>query len=188
MTDEASLGRADLRDSLARLGEALDRPVDLYLFGGCAMVLRGQRDTTKDVDGVVGTDGEYDAVRDALGRLGFEPLDGVAPEPARPDARATLVDGDDRRYDLFHTSIVDGLVLSAGMRRRSDPALDAGALTVWLLADVDNYLVKAISSRASDIRDINAIARAGIDPAVARAELDRQRAMRGWKLRRGSMR
>lgn len=185
MAGGPTLSEADLRACLRRLGEALDRPVDLYLLAGSAMVFRDQRETTKDVDCVVMTDREYDAVRDALERLGFEPLEGWSPDPARPGAKARLVDGDGIRYDLFHTIIVDGLVLSEQMRERSDPILEVGNLSMWLVADVDNYVAKVVSSRVSDIRDINRLSRADVDLDVAKAELERQRAMRGWKLRGG---
>ena len=35
---------------LTALGSALDKPLDMYLIGGCAMSFRGIKDRTKDID------------------------------------------------------------------------------------------------------------------------------------------
>ena len=66
------------------------------------------------------------------------------------------------------------LVLTDGMRTRSEPFLDTDRLTVQLVSNEDIFLFKMIAGRDDDIEDMNVLVQAGLDYDVIRDELEVQ--------------
>jgi hypothetical protein len=68
------------------LDSVMKEPADIFMIGGGAMMRHGLKIRTKDIDIVVGTDEEYDAVLDAFRGLGF-----VSDIPCGPYGRLSIL-------------------------------------------------------------------------------------------------
>jgi len=62
--------RAYIEAELRRLGDTLARPARLHVIGGAAMAFRGQKASTKDIDIVVDSETESDALVNGLLGIG----------------------------------------------------------------------------------------------------------------------
>lgn len=61
-----------IEELMKEVSETICSHVDLYLIGGGAMMYLGSKSYTKDLDVVVYSEDEYDAILSALDDLGFE--------------------------------------------------------------------------------------------------------------------
>lgn len=171
-----------IRSELERVGDYLTDPLTVYLIGGGSMAFRDLKETTKDIDLVV-TDG------DALGQLqtvllgcGYEVVKEPGTEYDELGAQRILENDDGCRIDVFNQQVVDKLVLSEGMRERSETNLEAGALTVELVSAEDIFLFKSVAGRTDDIDDMFLLVQTGLDFDVVDAELADQIELLGQEL------
>jgi len=178
-------GRFDaeyIRSELERIGAHLETPLTGYLIGGGAMAFRDLKEATKDIDLVV-TDG--DALRElqtALLESGYEVVEEPGEEYDDLGAQRILENDDGCRVDVFNGQVVDKLVLSEGMRRRSEAHLEAAGLSVALVSAEDIFLFKAVAGRTDDIDDMFALVQTGLDFGVIEDELQAQIDLLGQEL------
>jgi hypothetical protein len=169
-----TFSREYIEDEFRRIADSLSDPLTIYLIGGGAMSLRDLKAATKDIDLVV-TDGDaYGQLWAVLVDLGYAEV-----QPLDPDYRAlgatNCVENDDGcRLDIFNQQVANKLVLTDGMRERSEPFLATGALTIQLVSNEDVFLFKLIAGRDDDIEDMNMLVQAGLNYDVVRSELEAQ--------------
>ena len=174
MTEEWT--RDSIRTELQTIAQHVETPATAHLVGGGAMVLRGFKQTTRDIDLVVASEADLERLEDAVVTAGLQR--GVRQETAsaRGDLRQ-FRDDDGRGVDLAHLQLGDGLLLSEGIVDRSDTVLDGAQLTVAVISPEDIYLRKLISGRKKDLLDSKALLQASIDTDVITRELQTQRAL-----------
>lgn len=155
-------GAEKMMEVLRELGSRLDSEVHAYLFGGANLLLRGLKKATRDLDLVVGREEDFLRVRDALLRMGFEPLarERLAPADRKLNPGDIYVSEGRPRIDLFTGVICGALSLTEGMRRRAETMV-FGKLVLHLLSLEDVFLLKSITEREGDLEDMAAILRHG---------------------------
>lgn len=174
MSGRPQFDAAYIQAEFETIGTHLDEPVTAYLIGGGAMSLRGLKDATKDIDIVVSSAAAHDALWTACAAAAYKPVQSLD-ETYRALGAKTVCDNEDGcRIEIFDRQVVNTLVLSEGMKARSEPFLDVAALTVRLVGSSDIFLFKAVAKRATDIDDMNVLVQTGLDFEAVLAELHAQ--------------
>lgn len=163
-----------IRSELERIGQQLDDPLTVYLIGGGAMAFRGLKDTTKDIDLIVASGDDLKQLQAVLLKLGYGLVQDPAAEYEELGAQRILENEAGCRIDIFNQQVIDKLVLSAGIRQRSERYSDPGQLAVELVSPEDMFLFKAVAGRVDDIEDMYALVQTGLDFDTVEAELDDQ--------------
>jgi len=148
-----------LRRGLEELGEHLEEPVDVYLLGGGNLILRGLKDSTKDVDIVVEDSQTLFALTDSLQELGYEERGELDAVYAQLEPSIVLEREGFPRWDIFVETVAGQLQLTDGMIGRCDRSFEYGKLRVHLLSPTDIFLFKSITNREGDLEDVALIAR-----------------------------
>jgi predicted transcriptional regulator len=150
-----------LLTGLDDLGDALAQEVDVYLLGGANLILRGLKDTTKDIDVVVEDKGSFRVLVEALREQGYEERQDLAAAYEDLNPSIILEQQGFPRWDIFVEVVADALHLTPAMRERSDETRTFGNLTVHLLSLTDIFVFKAVTEREGDLEDAALIARQG---------------------------
>jgi predicted transcriptional regulator len=147
---------------LRMLGEKLDAPTTVYLFGGANLLLRGLKSATKDLDIVAEDSTSFFKLKDTLLKLGFRML--TEHEMTSTDRKLSpsgiLVSPELPRFDIFTRNICNAFSLTEEMKKRSEPQ-SFGKLELRLLSLEDVFLLKSITEREGDIEDMTVIVRHG---------------------------
>lgn len=163
-----------IRSELIRIGDQLDTGLTAFLIGGGALAFRGLKETTKDIDLVVADGDDLHQLQTTLMKNGYD----IVKEPGKEyhdlGAQRIVENDDGCRIDIFNKQVVDKLVLSTGMRWRSETYIDTGGLTVALVGFEDIFLFKAVAGRTDDIEDMFVLVQTGLDFDVIENELDKQ--------------
>jgi DNA-binding HxlR family transcriptional regulator len=148
-----------LRRGLEELGAHLEEPVDVYLLGGGNLILRGLKDSTKDVDIVVEDRQTLFALIDPLQELGYEERGELDAVYAQLEPSIVLEREGFPRWDIFVETVAGQLQLTNGMIGRCDRSFEYDKLCVHLLSPTDIFLFKSITNREGDLEDVALIAR-----------------------------
>ena len=148
-----------LRRGLEELGDRLETPVDVYLLGGGNLILRGLKDSTKDIDLVVEDGQTFLAIAESLQNLGYEERSGLKAAYNRLDPSIVLEKEGFPRWDIFVEAVAGQLRLTPAMIDRCDQSLEYGNLRVHLLSLTDIFVFKSITEREGDLEDAAVIAR-----------------------------
>ena len=98
-----------LRRGLEALGEQLETPVDVYLLGGGNLILRGLKDSTKDVDLVVEDSQTFFAVAETLQDQGYEERGDLEAAYTQLDPSIVLEKEGFPRWDIFVETVAGQL-------------------------------------------------------------------------------
>lgn len=148
------MNRKDIEDALSRLGERLEREVDITVAGGAALLMAFDLERgTMDVDTVEAVPGFDEPFRRAVRETADE-LE-LAPNWLNDSAKA---------YQE---------VLASGYRRRRRHVGDFGRLRVYALGRRDLILLKVFAMRAQDIEDLRELAPTKAEIAFVREHLER---------------
>jgi len=166
------LPREAYPDFFRLLGEQLPAPIDLYLFGGEAMRIRGLKRATKDIDVALEDADAFRRLEETLRRLGYTPLGGEPSEAdKRLEASVIYVSGSYPRVDVFVKRICGAFTLSENMKRRTEHR-EMSNLRLHIISNEDLFLLKSITERGGDIIDMTILAKApGFDWKTVYAEL-----------------
>jgi hypothetical protein len=179
--DRPVRGETVIVETCERVDGELTTEVTAYLMGGGAMTLRGHKDATKDVDVLVSAATGFEALREALTALGYEPVPEMDLSVAYRDLGAQLIlEADDGvRFDVFDRKVVGKIELTEPMadRARAEGAVYEGEwLVLYPLAAEDIYLFKGMANRQADAADMRTLVQATADfeYGTVMAELERQ--------------
>ena len=171
-----------IESELRRVGGQLETQLTVYLIGGGAMAFRELKNTTKDIDLIV-TDGDDLRVLQAvLLDNGYDIVKEPGEEYDDLGAQRILENEDGCRIDIFNQQVIDKLVISDGMRRRSESYFDAGGLSVALVSSEDIFLFKSVAGRTDDIEDMFSLVQTNLDFEVIEDELEQQIDLLGQEL------
>ena len=138
------------------------------------MALRGEKFSTRDVDLIVETKAEAEELTDILTKLGFVVNTRPKNECRRMVDALVLAKGDGPRIDLFVVSVCEKLVLSEGMRSRSQLHSVLGRLSLRLCAREDIFFLKSVTEREKDLEDRFVLYQVGIDKEIVLRECELQ--------------
>jgi hypothetical protein len=148
-----------LRRGLEELGDHLETPVDVYLLGGGNLILRGLKDSTKDVDIVVEDGQTFFAIVESLQDLGYEERSDLEAAYNQLDPSIVLEKEGFPRWDIFVEAVAGQLQLTPAMIERCDQSFEYDNLHVHLLSLTDIFVFKSITEREGDLEDAALIAR-----------------------------
>ena len=163
-----------IRSELERIGHQLDNPLTVFLIGGGSMAFRGLKTTTKDIDLVVSSGDDLGQLQAVLLELGYDIVREPDEEYEALGAQRILENDDGCRIDIFNQQVIDKLILSPGIRERSERYLDPGNLVVELVSPEDIFLFKAVAGRVDDVEDMFSLLQIGLDFDVVETELETQ--------------
>mgnify|MGYP002760965343 FL=1 len=163
-----------IRSELERIGEQLDDPLTVFLIGGGAMAFRDLKTTTKDIDLIVASGDDLGQLQAVLLEVGYDIVRDPDEEYEALGAQRILENDDGCRIDIFHQQVIDKLVLSDGIRKRSERYLNPSNLVVELVSPEDIFLFKAVAGRVGDIEDMFSLLQTDLDFDVVEAELAAQ--------------
>lgn len=184
--DRLRAGKAQLDRTFQTLGDRLPFAIEAWDIGGGPMVYRNLKDGTKDVDLVVTTKKERDAIIAVLTApsMGYV-NEGFLPEYAGLDAVLLRKRGD-VGVDVFVGRIMQKFQLTPSMKARADGPHKFAKLTVHHCSNEDIFLLKAITHRPDDDQDVLTLAGAGLDGGALRGEAEAQQKFAGenwpWKI------
>lgn len=144
------------------------------MLGGGAMSLRGDKESTKDIDLLFATEEEAAAFLAALKEASFLPqreLDSVY-----ADLKAFAVARDPSLFwiDLFVERVGGSFFLSESVRNRAQVWGSFGMFTLLLCSREDIFLSKSVTERDRDLEDMLALYRKGLDVDAILGECDVQ--------------
>ncbi len=129
------------------IGSELDRELEIFVFGGAVMVLRGYKISTKDADIALLRREDLETLDKALRKLGYD---------LKSSGKFKVYEkGKVSRIDLYLGRIGE-IKLSEKMLERAEEK-KYGKLTVKLSSDTDLLLAKLVSGRPRDIEDAKII-------------------------------
>lgn len=169
-----TFGREYIESEFERIADGLSTPLTVYLIGGSAMALRDLKGATKDIDLIVPDGDAYSRLWPVLLACGYREVQSLAPDYRALGATSCAENDDGCRLDIFNQQVANNLILTEGMRARSESVLTIGHLTVQLVSNEDIFLFKLIAGRDDDIDDMNALVQAGLDYDIVDAELETQ--------------
>jgi len=169
-----------LISQLEEIGKVLRNKVNLYLIGGCAMVLRGGKAATKDIDAVLLYPNDLSEVVRSLKKVGYVEFKELPFEYEQLGASAILRDKKQRQFDLFYKQVCNGLELTATMRERAQLYAQRGYLSIYLMAPEDIFLFKSITERSGDLADMAVLAGMRVDWNVILEECAAQKKRKIW--------
>ena len=135
------------------------------------MAFCGLEETTKDIDLIVSSGDDLSQLQAVLLELGY----GTVQEPDEGyeelGAQRILENDDGCRIDVLDRQVVDKLILSSGIRERSERYLDPGNLVVEFVSPGEIFPFKAVAGRVDDIEDMFSLIQTGLEFDVVETEI-----------------
>jgi hypothetical protein len=141
---------------LISLGNILDRKITVYAIGGTAMMLKGIKDTTLDIDFVFDKKSDREEFILGLKKLGAKESDVTLVYGLKENTPIMLELGN-ARFDLFMNKIITS-IFSQKMKDRANQIHEFGKNLIIKVANVhDLIIMKSVTSRTKDLDDISVI-------------------------------
>lgn len=141
---------------LIAIGNALSKKMSIYAIGGTAMMLRGIKDSTVDVDFVFDKYPDREEFMDALKKLGAKRYDVTLAYGLKKNT-PLMLEFEDCRFDLFMNKIITS-TFSDAMKERAKQIHEFGNLVIKVADPNDILIMKSVTSRTKDLEDITYIA------------------------------
>ncbi|TET89642.1 MAG: hypothetical protein E3J35_09545 [Methanomassiliicoccales archaeon] len=138
------------------------------------MSLRGDKDTTKDIDMVFGTKEGATAFVSALKRSSFTEERDLPDMYGQLDAFAIMKDDDLFWVDVFYRRVCKKFYLSSGVKERAEEWGSFGDFRLLLTSREDIFLSKSVTERDRDLEDMMVLYREVLDSDVIFEECDTQ--------------
>ena len=142
------------------IGRALHKKLIVYSVGGTAMMLRGLKGETLDIDLVFDKEGDRKLFIETLETMKFRKDDKIVIETyglKKNTPTMLRLESGDFIFDLFLNKIISS-VFSDGMKKRATQTHEFGGNLVIKVSDPNDILImKSATSREKDSEDIAAI-------------------------------
>ena len=146
----------DQEELLIAIGNALPKKIEVYAIGGTAMMLRGIKDSTLDIDLVFEKSAERELFIETALKLRAMRSDVTLVYGVKENTPEMLT-FEDCRFDLFMKKIINSN-FSDNMMERAKEVHEFGRNLVVKPADPQDILImKSVTSRAKDSEDIATI-------------------------------
>jgi len=166
---------------LNKIDGVLKNKTTVFLIGGLALIKHGAKTSTKDIDLVLAEKDDYQRLKDALGRLGYEPVQEKKEEYEALNAKVVMDHHEDPRFDIFLNEICGQLILSDDMVKRSEPIGEYDNLNLNVISREDIFIFKIAATRDRDMDDASFLFESGLDWQVIMSETKKQSEITGKK-------
>jgi len=146
--------------------------IDLFLIGGAAMMRKGLKSSTKDIDIVVRSVNEFNSFKNILLSIGFNEKS-VGIEYKRMNISKILT-REDFRIDLFYKTVCDKLCLSDKMSKRSSEIIKFKNITLNIVSNEDIIIFKSMTERQGDLDDTIELVKSGVNWDIVLEEIKNQ--------------
>ncbi|MEM2939334.1 MAG: DUF6036 family nucleotidyltransferase [Candidatus Bathyarchaeia archaeon] len=181
MAEREKFGKEYVEKEFLKIGLALKTKIRVFLIGGCAMVFRGFKPATKDVDIVFTSLAELKEFVNALKSLNYYEVVELPEEYEKVGASVVLRNIDEFQYDLFYKQVCRGLEISEGMIKRAEHLKTFGNLDVYMMSPEDVFLFKGMTERNADLDDMRVLAGIGLNWNVIKEECISQEKRKIWE-------
>lgn len=164
----------DIVSILESIGKHSPKPVRCCIFGGAAMVFRGLKIATKDIDIIFDDKHEMGAFVSAAKKAEF--VEVSVPKAYERLEISRLLENlvSKWRLDIFLGKFAGKLKFSRGMKKRAEPFREFGSLKTFLLSNEDIFILKSVTERKRDLEDMKMIFGFGLDWKTIEAEIIEQ--------------
>lgn len=141
----------EVEQFFTELDTAIQKKTDAFVIGGAALLRRGMKAATKDIDLVVSTKQAFFEIENALHKIGF-----TSKIPGKEYSHMNLsqiFQRGDFRIDLFEREVCGRFSLSEHMMKRAEKAIGLDHITIYLCSSEDIFLFKTMTERDGDITD-----------------------------------
>ena len=138
------------------INKMMHKKVYLYIIGGAALLQRGMKDATKDIDIVVETKQDFIEFQKVLEEFGFTPQ--IPGKEYTHMNLSQIFQKSDFRIDLFEKEVCGRFSLSQDMTKRANNVIDLNYISISLCSNEDIFLFKTMTERDGDIDDCISIA------------------------------
>jgi len=145
-----------LLHTLGLIGNSLDRELDVYLIGGLNLMLRGIKDSTKDIDLVLKNRNDLHEMKESLGMIGYR--EDIKAEGYNLFPSVVMKKDKGPNFDLFVRVVWGGISLSEEMEKRAEFFRRFNGLRVNLLSLEAIFIFKSMTEREGDLEDIRILA------------------------------
>ncbi len=128
----------------------LDHEIELFAIGGTAMVLKGIKESTKDIDFL--TNANYETIRRMFTSAGLIEKSG--------SKLVNIWFMRDVRIDIFYEEFILGVSLPEDWKRMSEQVREIGKVKLYILNWYDIIITKIARAEKRDYEDILAIIKA----------------------------
>lgn len=142
-------------EMLIAIGNILSNKLQVYAIGGTAMMLRGIKNSTLDIDLVFNKKTDREEFMNALRKLGAKESD-VTFVYGLKNNTPLMLEFNNCRFDMFMNKIITS-TFSDSMKERAKHTHEFGNLIVKVADPSDILIMKSATSREKDIDDIVAI-------------------------------
>lgn len=139
-------GSADL-DTFLQLLADLDEELELFAMGGTAMVLKGIKESTKDIDFL--TTAHYTKINELFTLAGLQ--------EESTSQLCNIWHLKDIRIDIFYDAFILGFTLPWDWKKLSEPVKNIGKIRLFILNWYDIIITKIARSERRDVDDSIAI-------------------------------
>ena|SRR3989344_1140697 len=168
----------ELEGLLVNAGSNIEKPIKIYMIGGCALSFKGLKPSTKDIDIIVTSKPDFNVINKAMLKSGFKSM--TERESEFYATALAVYMKEESRIDVFLKQVGKMLVLTESMMKRSEKYKSYDKLAVYLVSNEDIFLFKAMTSREGDIADCDRIMRERIDYGVIFKEIVAQSKDKKW--------
>jgi hypothetical protein len=140
---------------LIAVGRVLPRKILVYAIGGTAMMLKGIKNSTLDIDLVFDRREDREEFAKALKKLGAKTYDVTLVYGLKENTPIMLEFGNSR-FDMFMNKIITS-TFSEAMKTRAKQTHEFGNLVVKVADSSDIIIMKSATSREKDLADITTI-------------------------------
>ncbi len=150
-----------LEQDLEYLGSKLSEELDVFIIGGGNLIIRGLKDSTKDLDVILEKKENLDRFVDTLEGIGYNKDLDLENRYDRLDARIVMEKSNHPRWDIFVNEVAGLINLTETMKARIQEKKKYRRLNVNLISLTDIFLFKSVTDREGDLEDAALIMRKG---------------------------
>src|SRR3989338_11329072 len=146
----------EIEELFREINNSMYKKTRVYIIGGAALLKRGMKVATKDIDLIVDTKNEFFQIQNCLNKIRF-----TAQTPEKEYTHMNLsqiFQRKDFRIDVFEKEVCGRFSLSEDMMKRAEKIIELSRLTVFLCSSEDIFLFKTMTEREGDITDCMSIA------------------------------
>ena len=143
-------------DLLLAIGNLLQKKLNVYAIGETALMLRGIKNSTLDIDLVFDKKSDRAEFINALKKLGAKESDTTLVYGLKKHT-PIMLGFDNYRFDMFLNNVINS-TFSDTMKERSTQTHEFNNLLIKVADPNDILLMKSATSREKDLEDIIAIA------------------------------
>ena len=137
------------------IGNILPKRLQVYAIGGTALMLRGIKNATLDVDFIFDKKEDRKEFIEALKKLGAKESD-VTLVYGLKDNTPLMLEFNNCRFDMFMNKIITS-TFSDAMKERAKQIHEFGNLIIRVADPDDVLIMKSVTSREKDLDDIVSI-------------------------------